>query len=108
MLVDYHDGRTSSIDHNLYTYNGYVYEANYRSGLSILEIGDLSSAELSEVGFFDIYPANDNPNFNGAWNVFPYFESGNVIVSGIGHVLFILRPVKRTFLDFAPLISRAP
>lgn len=105
VLVDYHDGRTASIDHNLYTHNGYVYEANYRSGLSILEMGDLSSAELTEVGYFDIYPANDSPNFNGAWSVYPYFESGNVIVSGIEQGLFILRPVKRNFLEFAPLIN---
>ena len=93
LLVGYHDGRTASIDHNLYTYNGYVYEANYRSGLSILEMGDLSTAELSEVGYFDIYPANDSPNFNGAWSVYPYFDSGIVIVSGIEQGLFILRPV---------------
>ncbi|HET6444678.1 MAG TPA: choice-of-anchor B family protein [candidate division Zixibacteria bacterium] len=93
VLVGYHDGRTTSIDHNLYTRNGLVYEANYRSGLSILEIGDLSSSELTEIGYFDIYPANDNANFNGAWSVFPYFESGNVIVSGIEQGLFILRPI---------------
>jgi choice-of-anchor B domain-containing protein len=101
VLVDYHDGQTESIDHNLYTLNGYVYQANYRSGLRILEIGDLSSAELSEAGYFDIYPANDNPNFNGAWSVFPYFESGNVVISGIEQGLFVVRPVINADLDIS-------
>jgi choice-of-anchor B domain-containing protein len=101
VLVDYHDGRTASIDHNLYTHKGYVYQANYRSGLSILEIGDLAAAELTEVGYFDIYPANDDPNFNGAWSTYPYFASGNVIISGFEQGLFVVRPVTGAALEIS-------
>jgi len=101
LLVDYHDGRTPAIDHNLYTHNGFVFEANYRSGMSMLKIGDLSTAELTEVGYFDIFPSNDSANFNGAWNVYPYFASGNIIVSGIEQGLFILRPNLNADLEIA-------
>ena len=73
-------------------HNGYVYEANYRSGLRILSTTDIANGNLSEVGYFDIYPSSDSPNYNGAWSVYPFFESGNVIVSGIEQGLFVLRP----------------
>jgi len=82
----------ASIDHNLYVHNGYVYEANYRSGLRILSTTDIANGNLSEVAYFDIYPLSDSPSYNGAWSVYPFFESGNVIVSGIEQGLFVLRP----------------
>jgi choice-of-anchor B domain-containing protein len=93
VLAGHHDGVTGSSDHNLYVRGDLVYEANYRSGLRILRIGDLASAELTEVGFFDVYPADDGVSFNGAWSSYPWFASGNVIVSGREQGLFVLRPV---------------
>jgi len=91
-LIANFDAATTSIDHNLYTHDGYVYMANYRSGLRILDVDDIANGNLTEVGYFDIYPSSDSASFNGAWSVYPYFESGNVIVSGIEQGLFILRP----------------
>ncbi|MCB9152996.1 MAG: choice-of-anchor B family protein [Caldilineae bacterium] len=91
-LIGYYSGTTPAIDHNLYIKDGYAYEANYRAGLQILDLSDLANANLSQVGFFDIYPGNNNANFNGAWNVFPYFDSGVVIISGMEQGLFIVRP----------------
>jgi choice-of-anchor B domain-containing protein len=92
VFVDYHNGRTPAIDHNMYIHNGYVYQANYRSGLSILDISDVANGNLTDVGYFDIYPSSDSPNFNGAWSTYPYYDSGVVIVSGIEQGLFILQP----------------
>jgi choice-of-anchor B domain-containing protein len=90
-LTGFHDGRTAAIDHNLYIKDDNVFQANYRSGLNILRIVDLDQAELEEFGFFDIYPASNTPNFNGAWSNYPYFESGVIIVSGIEQGLFVLK-----------------
>ena len=81
----------NSIDHNVYVKGNFAFEANYRSGLRILDITNIASATLTEAAFFDIYPANNNPNFNGAWSVYPFFASG-VVVSGIEQGLFILDP----------------
>ena len=85
-------GPATSIDHNQYVVGDYSYQANYRSGLRILDISDIANGNLAEVGFFDIYPSSDSANFNGAWSVYPFFASGNVVVSGIEQGLYILRP----------------
>ncbi|MGB0389233.1 MAG: choice-of-anchor B family protein [Ardenticatenaceae bacterium] len=91
-LIGAYTGPTSAIDHNLYTHEGHAYEANYTSGLRILNLSDIANRNLQEVAYFDIYPANDNAEYNGAWSVYPYFGSGTVIVSGIEGGLFVLRP----------------
>ena len=85
-----HDLGTRAIDHNLYVRGNRVYEANYTSGLRVLELGDLANREIEEIAFFDTFPSNDNPAFRGAWGVYPYFPSGTLIVSDINNGLFIL------------------
>jgi len=92
VLINAFDHATAAIDHNLYTHNGFVYMVNYRAGLRILDLDDIAAGTLTEVAYFDIYPSSDSPSFNGAWGVYPYFDSGNVIVSGIEQGLFILKP----------------
>ncbi|HYD47121.1 MAG TPA: choice-of-anchor B family protein, partial [Terriglobales bacterium] len=74
---------TDAYDHNQYVRGDYVYQANYRAGLRILHLTDLDGAELNEVAYFDVYPANDGRGYNGAWTVFPFFASGTLIVNGI-------------------------
>ena len=52
----------------------------------------MANGNLSEVGFFDVYPANDVANFNGTWSNYPYFDSGLVVISGREQGLFIVKP----------------
>jgi choice-of-anchor B domain-containing protein len=92
VLAAYYDGPTPAIDHNLYIRGDLVYESNYRSGLRILDARDVAQGTLRELGFFDIYPADDAPAFNGAWTSYPFFASGSVVVNGIEQGLFVLRP----------------
>ena len=90
VLVKEHFGTTGSSDHNLYVQGDYMYQANYVSGLRILDIS--SPEEPEEVGFFDTVTAGDDvPGFAGAWSVYPYFESGLIIVSSMREGLFVLR-----------------
>ncbi|MFG0327423.1 MAG: choice-of-anchor B family protein [Phycisphaerales bacterium JB037] len=79
-----------AIDHNLYTRDQYIFEANYQSGLRIFDATD--PLDPVEVGYFDTFPGGDSASFNGAWSVYPYFDSGVVIVSDIERGLFILGP----------------
>jgi len=81
----------------------YVHQANYRAGYNVLKIGDLSNAEFSEEGYFDIFPSSDSTSFNAAWSNYPYFPSGSVVVSGIEQGLFVLK-----FNAPFPTISPAP
>ena len=82
-------GGSAAIDHNLYVKGDLVFEANYTSGLRVLDISDIIN--ITEVGYFDTHPENNNTNFNGAWSVYPYFNSGNIIISDINRGLFIVR-----------------
>jgi choice-of-anchor B domain-containing protein len=92
VLASWYEGSTPSIDHNLYIRGHLVYESNYRSGLRVLDASEVAGGVLREVGFFDVYPPDDTPSYNGAWSVFPFFASGSVIVSGIEQGLFVLSP----------------
>jgi len=51
----------------------------------------LENAELTEVAYFDVYAPNDNASFNGAWSNYPFFASGNVIISSIEGGLFTVK-----------------
>jgi choice-of-anchor B domain-containing protein len=92
VLASRYDGPTPSIDHNLYIRGNLVYESNYRSGLRVIDASEVARGVLSEVGFFDIYPSDDIPAYNGAWSVYPFFASGSVAVNGIEQGLFVVRP----------------
>lgn len=81
-----------SIDHNLFISGTYAYEANYTTGLRVLDLQDIASANLQEAAWFDTYPSNDEPVFSGAWGSYPFFASGVVIVNTIDRGLFILKP----------------
>ena len=91
VYMGYYQAAVGSIDHNLYIKGDKAYMANYRSGLRILDISNVANANLQEVAYFDTYPQNDNAQFNSAWSNYPYFASGNIIVSDIEKGLFVLR-----------------
>jgi hypothetical protein len=91
-MTGLYSGPSTSIDHNLYIRDNRAYQANYRSGLRILDTTNISAASLNELAFFDVYPVNDAPEFSGAWSNFPFFPSGIVLVGGIEQGVFMLRP----------------
>ncbi len=91
-LAGQYTSSEAAIDHNQYVKGDYSYQANYRAGLRILDISDVANGNLSEVGYFDVWPADNNAEFNGAWSNYPYFDSGVVIISGIEQGLFVVRP----------------
>ncbi len=91
-IIGIHDGPNASIDHNLYTHSGYAFESNYTSGLQIYDLFDVQSGNLTLAAFFDTYTPNNGTSFSGSWSNYPYFDSGVVIVNGIGEGLFVLNP----------------
>ena len=90
ILVGEHLGTSESTDHNLYVVGDRLYQANYSSGLRILDISDPENPV--EIGFFDTTPGFTAPGFDGAWSVYPYLPSGTLLVTSIDEGLFVLRP----------------
>ena len=86
---DEYFGPTPAIDHNGYTAGNTFYLSNYTAGIRFIDISDINNPE--ETGFFDTFPENDGVTFNGVWSNYPYFESGNILVSDYNRGLFIIR-----------------
>ena len=84
-------GPTAAIDHNGYPNGNDYFLANYRAGIRVLDLSQIGSNTLTEIGFFDTYPEDDNAAFNGVWNVYPFFTSGNIVISDIERGLFIIK-----------------
>lgn len=104
-LVPWNSG-LNTIDHNNYIKGGYVYQANYKSGLRVLKL-DLTNFnnqdKLVEVCFFKTYHGDMNYAFDGAWSVYPFYPVGNdersfVVVQDINTGLYVL-DVTDCFVD---------
>lgn len=86
-----YNGTSSAIDHNGYTKENKFHLASYRAGYRIMDMSNIDNSVMTEVGYFDTYPNNNNAQFNGAWSVYPYFPSGTIIISDIERGLFMVR-----------------
>ncbi|QDV06230.1 LVIVD repeat protein [Planctomycetes bacterium Poly30] len=82
------DNGVSSISHNMYERDGYLYQANYTSGLRIFDIAS-SPDNPEEIAFFDTAPDLTAESFNGLWSCYPNFPSGTVIGSDLERGLFV-------------------
>jgi choice-of-anchor B domain-containing protein len=91
VIVGFYESESPAIDHNLYVIGDKIYQANYLSGLRILDASNAASGSMELVGFFDTNPESDVAEFDGAWSCYPYFPSGNVGISTFSH-FFMVRP----------------
>lgn len=88
----YHESSNTSIDHNLYVLDQFVYASNYRSGVRVFDAVNIDDAQLTEVGYFDLFPTNDFAQFSGTWSNYPYLPSGVNIATSMYEGFFILQP----------------
>ncbi|WP_091406574.1 choice-of-anchor B family protein [Aquimarina amphilecti] len=84
-------GSTPAIDHNGYVKGNKFYLANYRAGIRIIDISGIASMSMTEIGYIDTFPSNNSAGFSGAWNVYPYFESGNIVISDINSGFILVK-----------------
>ena len=108
---------TKAIDHNGYVHGSKFYLASYTSGLRVVDISNIQQKNIIEVGYFDTHIDDGHSHdmrfnfsnrqsdpgehigkkgqeieaFNGAWSVYPFFKSENVIISDINSGLFIVK-----------------
>ncbi|MDM7861924.1 choice-of-anchor B family protein [Alteromonas sp. ASW11-36] len=104
-LVQSWVGPTRAIDHNGFTRGSRYYMSNYERGLTILDIS--APTAPSQAGYFDTYGSSNNASFNGAWGVYPYLPSGNILVSDIQGGLYILKDETISSADTAVQFSDA-
>ena len=95
----YYQSPVKSIDHNQYVKDGLTYQSNYNSGLRIVDISSVESDPtgkgFKQVGFFDVHPEDDSVGgiveFSGSWSVYPYFNSGYILLNSIERGVFSLK-----------------
>jgi choice-of-anchor B domain-containing protein len=86
-----YNGPTAAIDHNGYVKGDDFYLSNYSAGLRVLDISNIDNGVMTERAYFDTSPENNTANFVGAWSVYPYFTSGNIVISDINRGFFLVR-----------------
>lgn len=101
-------GSTKTIEHNGYAIGDKYYMSNYERGLTILDVAN--PLQPSEKAFFDTYPLTDTAGFHGAWAVYPFLPSGNILVSNIDGAggLYVLKEQAAAVVPPDPANPRAP
>jgi len=90
LLVREYYSDTKVTDHNLYVRGDRLYMSNNRAGLRVLDISDPENP--TEAGSFDTTPwGEDAAGFDGTWSVYPYFESGTILLSSRREGLFLVK-----------------
>ena len=87
-----------AVDHNLYVRGNFMFAANYASGLRIFDVTDAPNAQ--EVGWYDT-PSLAIVWYVGAWGVYPFLPSGNILISNMetGLYVFDVTQVTGCFID---------
>ena len=78
--------------HNTHIKNDYAISSWYKNGVTIVDAH--RPTNLVEVGNYDPYPLLSGIGYEGAWGVYPFLPSGNLIVSSISKNfgLYVLTP----------------
>ena len=91
LLHTTYSGPTAAIDHNGYVKGNEFFLANYSAGIRVIDLSDIENGTISEIGFFDTFPADNGVGFDGAWSVYPYFESGKIIINDTDTGFFVIK-----------------
>jgi choice-of-anchor B domain-containing protein len=96
-----------AIDHNQYVIKGKSYQSNYGAGLRILNVRtipvDPSGKGVKEVGFFDIYPEDDEEqgggilDFVGSWSNYALLPSRYILINTIERGAFVVKETRAAY-----------
>lgn len=90
---------STSFPHNVHRLNNYLILAHYTEGVTLVDA--TKTDNLIETGWYDTSPLDPGAIFSGAWEAYPYFNSGLIIASDIQEGLFILQPdyIRASYLE---------
>ncbi len=77
-----------SIAHNQLVAGDYLYVAYYYEGLQVYDISNM--ANPVRVMHFPTTTLNPRESYEGAWGVYPFLPSGNILVSDMQNGLFVI------------------
>lgn len=77
-----------SIAHNLMIKDNLVYLSYYWDGLQVFDISDPENPV--KIAYYDTYLPENFGGYNGAWGVYAFLPSGNILISDISNGLFVL------------------
>ncbi len=78
-----------SIPHNQILACNYLYVSYYFDGLQVYDVSEPLNPK--RVMYYDTYPDETIKNYKGAWGVFPFLPSGNILVSDMQTGLYIIQ-----------------
>jgi choice-of-anchor B domain-containing protein len=106
--IDRHQSNpgSGSVVHNTHYYNGYLVNAYYKDGVTIVDAH--RPFNLVQVGNYDTYPQQSGGGYNGCWGAYPYLPSGNILATNIP-IPFVSYPSNDTgkLFVFTPTYKRA-
>ena len=77
-----------SMAHNGIIKGDFLYLSYYHDGLRVFDISDPSNP--IQICNYDTYSPSSYNSYKGAWGVYPYLPSGNIIVSDMQSGLYVL------------------
>ncbi|MEM8524426.1 MAG: choice-of-anchor B family protein [Bacteroidota bacterium] len=91
-LFDADSDSPFSIPHNQVVACDYLYASYYYDGLQIYDLSDPKNP--MRVAYFSTSKKDHRDNYEGAWGVYPFLPSGNILVSDMQTGLFILKGIE--------------
>ena len=80
-----------TIPHNQIVACDYLYVSYYYDGLQVYDVSD--PLNPVRVRYYDTSNWNFDSNYRGAWGIYPFLPSGNILVSDMQEGLFILEGI---------------
>jgi choice-of-anchor B domain-containing protein len=92
------------IPHNVHVKDAFLHISYYTDGGIIVDASD--PFHLVEVANYDTEKDRTN-GFFGAWGMYPFFESGLVLISDINNGLFVIKPLLKRAARLGGMIKDA-
>jgi len=86
--IDKVDAINNANFHNLFIRGNYAYASAYALGLIVYDM--TNPYDIREIGRYDTYTPHNSTGFVGAWGVYPFLPSCNILVSDIQTGLHVI------------------
>jgi len=97
LVVSEWQSSSNSPVHNIFVLGDYAHISYYEDGYVVLDISNPLDPQFA--GQYDTHPGGSFGIYTGAWGVYPYLPSGNIIISDMVTGLYVV--------DFDPPLTSA-